>query len=355
MTTRLRVAVCILGLMFPSLALAEVHTFHETNGRTHVGTFQKVQGDRVFVKVRNKTSQLSFWSLSKSDQVYVIQHADTDPLAKSTLQPAEDPREWTDTRGNKAVGRLLSVRTGGIVALVVDGKPRDFEFANFSKGDQDYVRNIVANTPSAAFLPVEQGQPAAPTSAPTSPPAAPTFSMPTTSGPNTVPSSPSYAIPNNAPATSSAPVTSAPSYQPQPTYSLPDNSAPNNYSTGGISGGSQPQMHDAVPTSAPAPARPAASAQTGPGPMPSNSSASRLPQPNLDYYACSNCQKSVSASATRCPHCHVAFDYVEDANGNRRDLPGSGMSPRSSRAAIKIVVFLLVAVGGWLGRKVMGS
>jgi hypothetical protein len=63
-----------------------------------------------------------------------------------------------------------------------------------------------------------------------------------------------------------------------------------------------------------------------------------------EYYECSSCKKEVSASATRCPHCNIRFDYVEEVDGSRRSL-------NKGSTAIGIVVAVLVIGGSFLRRR----
>ncbi|MDA0589390.1 MAG: hypothetical protein O2820_06345 [Planctomycetota bacterium] len=54
----------------------------------------------------------------------------------------------------------------------------------------------------------------------------------------------------------------------------------------------------------------------------------------------SNCGKEVSESATTCPHCRTRFDYVENADGSRTNLPGG------RAGGIRAAVFVIMALGG---------
>ena len=116
-------------------------------------SFQKVQGDKVHLRVRNKTSMISFWSLSKDDQLYVLEQAKSDPLVASNLKAAEPPRDWIDSRGNKSMARFIEVKPGATVVLAIDGNKSEFPFENFSKTDQDYIRGQVLGTDAAKHLP----------------------------------------------------------------------------------------------------------------------------------------------------------------------------------------------------------
>lgn len=81
-----------------------------------------------------------------------------------------------------------------------------------------------------------------------------------------------------------------------------------------------------------------------------------IPMPTVptfeDVYSCSQCGKEVSSAATRCPHCNVSFDYVEDEFGNKTNISGSGssgsLSGRGLRGVIKLGVFIAIGVGGFL-------
>ena len=322
------VALCVLVLTVPMSAFAEVHAFRETNGRSHVGTFQKLQDDKVFVRVRNKTSQLSFWSLSKADQQYVLSLVKSDPLVSSNLKPAEDPREWTDMGGNKTAARFVELKAGAIVVLVIDGKRVEFAFGNFSKADQDYVRSQVQGTASSNFSPAENPQvpnsigllPTTPQVPATSPP----FSNYTTTGQTTPPT----ATPNFEPFLTS-PTT-------QPSSAVPAANAP---------------MQAA---SSPATSAPAFDSRS-PQPLRSPNRVSPPNDANVAVYTCSSCNKQVPSNATEsCPHCHVRFDYVENENGQRSYTTG-GMfrTGRQSLGVIKLAIFVTIAACSWAGKKLM--
>lgn len=365
----LRVALCALCLFLPLiLHAAEVRTFREANGRTHTGTFQKVQGDKVHVRVRNKTSQLSFWSLSKADQVYVLEQVKSDPLATATLKPAEDPREWTDTRGNKTAARFIEVKSGATIAIVVDGNRVEFAFANFSKADQDYIRNQVRGTPAEQHLPQEVAQggavnPTIPMSQ-TTLPGVPVSALPSNPTAIANPGIPGFPMPNTAPnpvaghvavpsSTPGFPMT-PPSGNPTPNYVPPTSNnfapAPNNIgsSTTSMPNPSTPAsaMHSPAPPSnmAPTPSAPPPNPFNRVNPVPGTDSVA--------VYTCSNCKKEVSSIATRCPHCHVSFDYVEDENGNRTTT-GTGMA-RNGLLALRVAIFIVIPGLIWLGKKLMG-
>lgn len=271
------VALCVLGLTVPMSALAEVHAFRETNGRSHVGTFQKLQDDKVFVRVRNKTSQLSFWSLSKADQQYVLSLVKSDPLVSSNLKPAEDPREWTDARGNKTAARFVELKAGAIVVLVIDGKRVEFAFGNFSKTDQDYVRSQVQGTASSNFIPPENAQvpalPQAPGSSglPNITPQVPATSQPFSNNTTTGQTTPPAATPNFEPFLTS-PTT-------QPSSAAPAANAP---------------MQAASSPATPAPTFDSRSPQL----LRSPNQVTPPSDANVAVYTCSNCNKQVPSSVT---------------------------------------------------------
>lgn len=352
MRTALCMAVCVLGLLIPAGALAETHTFHETNGRTHVGTFLKVQGDKVSVRVRNRTSSLSFWALTKEDQQYVLSQVKADPLVASTLKAAEDPRQWTDSRSNKTAARFLEVKTGGTVVLIIDAKKAEFAYENFSKVDQDYVRDQVRGTPSESFLPAEVKQD----------PAAPQLPMPG-NVPGVIPQIPTT-TPQFPPTATTPPVggttngqamhaAASPATTPMPNYSPPTqqhaaaaspmtppvNSAPPNQ-----------QMHAAATSTLPT------ASNTQP-PPPTTMPPAMTPPPvaggndMVAVYTCSNCNKEVSAGATSCPHCKTRFDYVENENGTRTYTSGGNV--RRWGSLFKLGIWVVIGIGGVIGKLAM--
>ncbi len=348
MRTILCVAVCVLGLLAPAVALAEVHTFHEVGGRTHIGTFLKVQGDKVQVRVRNKTSSLSFWSLTKEDQLYVLSQVKADPLVASTLKAAEDPRQWTDSRSNKTSARFLEVKTGGTVVLVIDAKKVEFAYENFSKVDQDYIRDQVRGTPSESFLPAEVKQD----------PAAPQSPMPgnipavTPQVPTTTPQIPPVA---GGPTNGQAMHAAAPSATtPMPAYSPPpqQHAAATSPMTSPVT--SAPpgqQMHAAAPPALPT----TTNSRTAPPPVTAPPAMAPSPATGgndmVAYYSCSNCNKEVGAGATSCPHCKTRFDYVENENGQRTYTSGGNV--RRWGSLFKLGIWVVIGIGGLIGKFAM--
>lgn len=349
MRTVLCTAVCVLGFLAPAMAFAETHTFHETNGRTHVGTFLKVQGDKVSVRVRNRTSSLSFWALAKEDQEYVLSQVKADPLVASTLKAAEDPRQWTDSRSNKTSARFLEVKTGGTVVLIIDAKKAEFAYENFSKVDQDYVRDQVRGTPSESFLPAEVKQD----------PAAPQLPMPGNIPaaipqiPGTTPPVPPTTNPavaggaTNAQAMHAAASSAAnpvPTYQPQ---TQPPVASTSPMTSPVTSTPPNQQMHAAAPPSMP----PATNPQAAP---PATMPPAMTPPPvaggndMVAVYTCSNCNKEVSAGATSCPHCKTRFDYVENENGTRTYTSGGNV--RRWGSLFKLGIWVVIGIGGVIGK-----
>lgn len=62
--------------------------------------------------------------------------------------------------------------------------------------------------------------------------------------------------------------------------------------------------------------------------------------PTQDEYSCSNCDRTVSATAKSCPYCHVHFDYTEEADGSRR------YSGRGIAGLVKLGIGAVVLVVG---------
>lgn len=369
-------ALCLLAaISIPLIAQAEIRTFREVNGRSHTGTFQKVQGDKVHLRVRNKTSLVSFWSLTKADQLYVLEQAKSDPLVATTLKAAEDPRDWTDTRGNKTSARFIEVKAGATIVLAIDGNKSEFRFENFSKADQDYVRNQVRGTDAATHLPEESAQNPNPipqpglgnrgganlpgfpqsipnaTTTPSSPPPGHNAVPPAAPGiapgfPNssTLPPAGHSAMPTGTPATTIP--------MPSTVGSVPGHSAISSIPIPSTAPASKPidmdralaQMHAAAQPPVVAP-NPPSSTASRPGPYGSPDMVA--------VYRCSNCNKEVAATATKCPHCSTQFDYVEDENGKRTET--SYGSSRSFGKALKAIVVIGIGIGGWLIRKLNGN
>ncbi len=372
MSPLLRTLLCAICMLLPiALEAAEVRTFREANGRTHTGTFQKVQGDKVHVRVRNKTSQLSFWALSKADQLYVLEQTKSDPLVASTLKPAEDPREWTDSRGNKTSARFVDVKAGGVISLIIDGNRAEFPFGNFSQPDKDYIRNQVRGTAAAQHLPEEvaapgganpvgqvpmnpvAGQPGFPAQVPMTTPNFP-GSVPMTS-PFPMPSSTPMPMPSPFPMGHAAVPTTTNNIG-TPGLPMPTSSVP--MPTGGHDAVAMnpPGMSSAMPSSS----VPMNSGSIGHNPAPSFTPPPSSPQVSnlgtgrsdmVTEFACSNCKKSVSSSALSCPHCHVTFDYVENADGSRTTT-GIGAA-KMGWAGFRVLVLIVIPFLCWLGKKVM--
>jgi len=84
---------------------------------------------------------------------------------------------------------------------------------------------------------------------------------------------------------------------------------------------------------------------------------SPLGQPTT--YTCSNCNRDVSAAATKCPHCDTHFEYTENPDGTKSyHSSGSRVSGRGIGALIKIgicVVLALIGGGAALIRKLTAS
>ena len=58
-----------------------------------------------------------------------------------------------------------------------------------------------------------------------------------------------------------------------------------------------------------------------------------------DVYTCSSCSREVGADDTKCPHCGVRFDYVENQDGSRTEIP-AGPGERAFQIGIGVLVFL---------------
>lgn len=58
-----------------------------------------------------------------------------------------------------------------------------------------------------------------------------------------------------------------------------------------------------------------------------------------DVYSCSACNREVGANDTKCPHCGVRFDYVENQDGSRTEIPASP-GERAVQIGIGVLVFL---------------
>lgn len=68
-----------------------------------------------------------------------------------------------------------------------------------------------------------------------------------------------------------------------------------------------------------------------------------------DVYSCSACNKEVSEADTKCPHCGVRFDYVENEDGSRTEIPGSP-GERAAQIGIGVLVFLGLGLKFFLRR-----
>ena len=363
MKALLALLVC-LGLAVVAQA-AEVRTFREVNGRTHAGSFQKVQGDKVQVRVRNKTVPVSFWLLSKADQLYVLEQIKSDPLASRDLKPAEDPRKWTDTRGNSVTARFIEVKSDGKISVAIEANRSDFPFGNFSNEDQQYVRQLVQGTPAEQHLPKDAA--VVPGAAPNANVNAnPALANATT----TITGLPNNGFPGFPGNTTSTVTTNLMGHGANAGHGVTPSSGYNPMSTNigayGPMSSTNPMSSSHAATGAlPMTSIPMTSTPTTPTPMmPTPTPAAhearmpppRIPEPIRFVSTCSKCNKEVPDNATKCPHCGVTFGWNYDSSSSSSSSSTSTSSSwRSTRGTIRLAIFLMIGVGGWIIRKMTGS
>lgn len=72
-----------------------------------------------------------------------------------------------------------------------------------------------------------------------------------------------------------------------------------------------------------------------------------VPSPHADVitYECTGCGGAVGEADTSCPHCGARFDYVENPDGSRTEIP---TSPGERTAQIGIGILVLLGLGAKL-------
>tara|TARA_R110002072_G_scaffold303123_1_gene494664 strand:- start:72347 stop:73240 length:894 start_codon:yes stop_codon:yes gene_type:complete len=288
---------------------------------------------------------LKFWELMPDSQQFVIDQLSGDPDGDH-LEITDVPHDWTSRSGVKGTGQFLKVEKDGQIAVVIASEKKLFKFEEFSDPDQDYIRSVLARSGKEDLVPAKPDAPDSPTGTPPSTPGSP-FTPPPG-----FPTPPTISIPGQPNFPSSPP----PGFgAPNPTF--PDSSAPSSTNIGG--GGS---FTTSLPPSIPSPSVPDATSSMPEMSTPDVSNFQPpshqmpdFPTPNVptfeEVYSCSQCGKDVTKEATRCPHCNVSFDYVEDEFGNKTNIPGSSsstsLSGRGLRGVIKLGVFIAIGVGGF--------
>jgi hypothetical protein len=348
--------LCVLATC--SAVSAQSRVWRDVYGNVSTGTFQRFTkdkkgdagNDRVVVRAAGRIVGLKFWELMPDSQQFVIDQLRGDSEGDH-LEITDVPHDWTSRSGVKGTGQFLKVEKNGKIAVVIASEKKLFEFAEFCDEDQDYIRSVLARSGKEDLVPAKPEAPDSPTNtAPTSTPGTP-FTPPGFPTPPAIPSIPGQP---NFPSS------------PPPGFGSPNSSIPNSSGPSSSSIGSGGSFTTTTPpsTSHPTSSFPTSSFPDATSNMPGHSApdTSRFEPPQVqasdilvptfeEVYSCSSCGKDVSKVATRCPHCQVRFDYVEDEFGNKTNISGSGssgFSGRNLRGIVKIGAFIVIGIGGFL-------
>jgi hypothetical protein len=381
-------------------ASAQSRIWKDIHGNSTAASWQRFTkdrrdpaNDRVVLRVAGKTVGLKFWELMPEDQKFVKELLAKKGKDGDHLEITDAPRDWTSRAGQKGRGQFLKVEKDGTISVIVQGAKKSFKFEDFIVSDQDYLRALLAKDGKEDLVPKkpegeETTSPSATGSRPAGTPVTGIPGLPNQPGiPGTTPPGiPRPGFGTQGPGGIRRPGFNQPGFPNQPgaptgTGFPGGTAAPGGGIPGGtgIPGGNQPGF----------PANPGIGTNTGPGTTPTtpgsgvpgsgfpNTATSSIPdvpipnhQPNMEQpaqstftpptmnvpdvqlpqmemqevYECSNCKREVSESATSCPYCKTRFDYVENADGSRTDLPGG------RAGGIGAAVFVIMALAGGAAR-----
>ena len=371
--TRILLALLITAVL-ATTASAQSRVWHDVHGNSTAGSWQRftkdrkgdAANDRVILRVGGKTVGLKFWELMPEDQKFVKELLAESGKDGDHLEITDEPRDWTSRTGQKGRGQFLKVEKDGSISVIVQSEKKSFKFEEFVVEDQDYLRALLAKDGKEDLVPAKPEGEAATTPAVTgnnSPPAGtPATGVP--GFPNvpgipgvTPPGIPQPGIPQPGFGTQGPGGTGIPGGNTaQPGFPPTPNPGFNPGATGTTPGFNQPGsgLPDTSTSNIPDVTIP--NHQTGLTSNPPSPNMGQLDQPvftppvmntpeiNMpqmqEIYECSNCGKEVSESATTCPHCRIRFDYVENSDGSRTNLPGG------RAGGIGAAVFVIMALGG---------